>query len=206
MKKLYSLVFFVLLFGFSLVISGCKDEEVAPMILPQFCQYFPETMIFAIDKRILWIQTNIDGISSDAADLMFKQDCEQSNTALIKKSFGLIKNVKGGLIAAGKQVLIIGFKHFWVVWSVRDGVDYQGIPVNYRVMDDQTFHDWLTRSLGVFPTPDQIQVINLQEIQNTPKGQPEQLQTLAQIQQQKIQQSQPNTDVQNIGSQIPVNK
>jgi hypothetical protein len=185
--------------GFSL--SGCKDEEVAPKVLPQFNQYFPGTMMFDVDKRFLWIQTHIDGISASAADLMFKQDCAQSIPAIQKASFGLIKKIPLALSVAGKQALIVGFNHFWVVWVVRNGVDYQGIPVHYQVMNGQQFRSWLNTVLGFVPTPDQIKVVSLELVQQTPKGQPLQAPTLAQIRQQKNQQ--PQEDSQNLGFDTP---
>ncbi len=177
----------------SLTLTGCKDEDVAPNVLPLFSNYFPDTTIYDFDKRFLWIQTHIDGISSSAADLMFKQDCDQANSAIKKKSLGILKNIHAGLIIAQKKVLIVGFNRFWVVWPVRNGVDYQGIPLNYQIMDYQMFRDWFTRSLGFFPTPNQIRVITLRDVQTTPKGQPMQLQTLAEIQQQKGQQPKQET-------------
>ncbi len=179
----------------SLTLIGCNDEAIAPYALPQFCDYFPDTTIYDFDKRILWIQTRVDGISSACADLMFKQDCVNANQAIQKSPLGILKkniNIQEALKNIPfdkdkKEVLIVGFNRFWVVWPVRNSVDYQGTPVNYQVMDYQMFHDWLTQYLGYMPTPDQIRVITLQNVQNTPKGQPMQLQTLAEIQQQKKQ-------------------
>lgn len=171
----------------SLTLAGCKDEEVAPNVLPTFNEYFPDTTMYHVDKRFLWIQTHIDGISLSAADMIFKQDCTQATQAIQNKSFKLIKNIQLGLSIAGKQVLIVGFNHFWVVWIVRNGVDYQGIPVNYQVMNYQQFSSWLTKVLGFMPTPDQIKVVTLENVQQTPKGQPLQAPTLAQLQQQKSQ-------------------
>ncbi len=190
MKYRISVAFLLIATLSSLTLLGCKDEDVAPQVLPTFSDYFPDTTIYDFDKRILWIQTHIDGISSSAADLMFKQDCAQAIPAIKKGSFGILKTIPEGLNFARKQVLIVGFNRFWIVWSVRNGVDYQGIPLNYKVMDYQMFHDWLIHSLGFMPTPDQIRVITMQEIQETPKGQPIQLKTLAEMQQQKSQQLQ----------------
>src|SRR5581483_6209461 len=125
--------FFLMFLGIvvSLTLTGCKDEEVAPMVLPQFNNYFPDTTLYQVDKRFLWVQTHIDGISANAADLMFKQDCGQALTAIQQqseqKTFGLIKinNLPTALAIAGKQVLIVGFNQYWVVWVVRNGVDIQ---------------------------------------------------------------------------------
>lgn len=179
------LLFFTVFLGISL--SGCKDEEVAPMVLPQFNQYFPGSTIYEADKRFLWIQTNVDGISSSLADLMFKQDCGQALTAIQQKSFGLIKNLPTALTIAGKQVLIIGFKNFWVVWVVRNGIDTQGNPYNYQVLNYEQFSNWLIQVLGAVPTPDQINVVTLDNIQSTPKGQPVISPSLAQVRQQEGQ-------------------
>lgn len=184
------------LFGFallSLTLTGCKDEEVAPMVLPQFNNYFPNSTLYQVDKRFLWVQTRIDGISASAADLMFKQDCGQALAAVqqqsAQKSFNLIKinSLVTALSIAGKQVLIVGFDHYWVVWVVRNGVDAQGIPINYSVLDYQQFNAWLTQVLGSMPTPEQIKVVSLPLLEHTPRGQIVQPPTLAQIRERKAE-------------------
>jgi len=174
----------------SLTLTSCKDEEVAPNVLPTFNEFFPDTTMYDVDKRFLWIQTHIDGISLSAADMIFKQDFAQATQAIQKKSFGITKSVPLALSIAGKQALIVGFNHFWVVWVVRNGVDPQGIPVNYQVLNYQQFSSWLTQVLGAMPTPDQIKVVSLEIVQQTPKGQPLQAPTLSQIRQQKKQEQQ----------------
>jgi hypothetical protein len=180
---------FILLFTIflGLSLSGCNDVEEANNILPQFNNYFPNTTLYDVDKRILWIQTQIDGISASAAELMFQQDCQQSIPAIYKSSYGISKSIPVALSFDGKKVLIIGFKNFWVVWLVRNGVNAQGIPVNYQVLDYQQFGAWLTQALGAIPTPDQIKVVTLQNAQLTPKGQLLNAPTLAQVRQQEGQ-------------------
>lgn len=192
-----SLILILLTALLGLSLSGCKDEEVAPMVLPTFNDYFPDSTLYHVDKRFLWVQTHIDGISASAAELMFRQDCGQALTAIQKKSFQIIKNLPTALTIAGKQVLIVGFNHFWVVWVVRNGVDAQGIPVNYVVLNYQQFNAWLTQVLGAMPTPDQIKVVSLPLLQQTPKGQLVQPPTLAQVRQQKT--PLPQEDSQSLG-------
>jgi hypothetical protein len=180
MKPHYLLVLLLLCFS----LTGCKDQSEASAILPTAYQSFPGTEIYKADKRILWVQTQVDGISSSVADTMFKQACVEAT-----KNFGKIKiNIQLELSVDQKQVLIVGFKRFWVLWEVRNGVDYQGVPLNYKVMNLEMLKDWFTQHLGRIPTPDQIEVVTLQDVQNTPKGEPMQLQTLAQIQQEQRQQ------------------
>jgi hypothetical protein len=84
-------------------------------------------------------------------------------------------------------VLIVGFKNFWVVWVVRNGIDTQGTPYNYQVLNYEQFSNWFIQVLGVVPTPDQIKVITLDNVQATPKGQPLLAPTLAQVRQQEGQ-------------------
>jgi hypothetical protein len=161
-----------------IALTGCKDQSESSAILPTACRSFPGTDIYKIDKRILWVQTNVDGVSSSVAETMFKQACAEAT-----KNIGKIKiNIQLELSVDQKQVLIIGFKRFWVLWDVRNGVDYQGVPLNYQVMNFDMLKGWFTQHLGRVPTPDQIEVVTLQDVQNTPKGEPMQLQTLAQIQ------------------------
>lgn len=183
-RSALTLILFSTLLG--LFLSGCKDEEVAPMVLPQFNSYFPDTTLYQVDRRFLWVQTHIDGISASTVDMMFKMDCTQALQALQQKSFGFLNNLPSALTIAGKQVLIVGFNHFWVVWVVRNGVDQQGIPANYSILTYPQFNSWLTQVIGVMPTPDQIKVVSLPLLQQTPKGQVVQAPTLAQVRQQKI--------------------
>lgn len=198
-----SLFVFLLAAFLGLSLSGCKDEEVAPMVLPQFCNYFPDTTLYQVDKRFLWVQTHIDGISPAAADLMFKQDCGQALAAVQQqsqeKSFNLIKinSLVTALSIAGKSVLVVGFNRYWVVWIVRNGVDVQGIPVNYAILDYQHFNAWLTQVLGAMPTADQIKVVSLVLLQQTPRGQVVQAPTLAQVRLQKT--PVPQDDSQTLG-------
>lgn len=196
-----SLILILLTALLGLFLNGCKDEEVAPKVLPGFNQYLPDTTLFQVDKRFLWIQTHLDGISASMADLMFRQDCAQSIPSIQQSSFNLIKNIPLALTIAGKQVLIVGFNHFWVVWVVRNGVDSQGIPVNYQILNGQQFRSWLTQVLGFVPTPDQIKVVSLDLVQQTPRGQLVQAPTLAEV--RKQQGLQPQAGSQQLGFDTP---
>jgi hypothetical protein len=141
----------------------------------------------------------VDGISSSVAETMFKQACAEAT-----KNIGKIKiNIQLELSVDQKQVLIVGFRRFWVLWEVRNGVDYQGVPLNYQVMNLDMLKDWFTRHLGHVPIPDQIEVVTLQDVKNTPKGEPMQLQTLAQIQQQQQAQLQDGITRQRLDQNPP---
>lgn len=161
-----------------LSLTACKDQSEASAILPKACKSFPNTTIYKFDKRILWVQTKVDGISASVADTMFKQACQDASLNL-----GKIKiNIQTELNFDGRQALIVGFRQFYVVWPVRNGVDLQVVPVGYQVMTGAMLSNWFTQHLGYCPTPAQIQVVTEQDAENTPKGEPMQTQTLAELQ------------------------
>lgn len=173
-----------LIFALLLVdtLSSCKDQQEAAAVLPEICQYFPDSSIYKFDKRVLWIQTRVDGISGKVAAAIYTQACQQA-----AKSIGKIKiNMATELQIDGRSILVIGFKNGCVACDLRNGVDTSGVPVG-TIMNWQQANVWFTQHIGYMPTPEQIFVVSLRDVQNTPKGQPMQLRTLAELQQQKKQ-------------------
>jgi hypothetical protein len=169
----------------SVCLYGCKDKEEAREVLPKVCPHFPDSVIYKFDKRVLWIQTNVDGISGETAEDIFQQACQQAAYKLGKLTF----NISAEMKFDDRSILIIGFKQYLVAWEVRNGVDQRGIPRGYEVMNWNQAPSWFMQHLGYRPlqNADQIYVITLQDVQQTPQGQPMQLQTLAQLQQQRKQ-------------------
>jgi hypothetical protein len=163
---------------FCLSLTACKDQSEAESILPKANKSFPDAAIFKFDKRILWVQTHVDGISADVANTMFRTACQQAAFPIGNK-FSI--NIQTELAVDNKQVLIVGFQHFWAVWLVKSGVDVQGVPVGYQIMNYAMLKQFFTSRLGYFPTDEQILVLREQDLQNVPKGQPMQLPTLASL-------------------------
>jgi hypothetical protein len=174
LRKSACLLFTALLIG---VLSGCKDKEEGEMVLPTINQYFPDSSIYKFDKRVLWIQTHVDGISGKVAASIYAQACQTA-----AKSIGKIRiNIAEELEFDGRSILVIGFKNGCVACDLRDGIDANGVPRG-TIMGWQQSRPWFIQHLGYMPTPDIIRVEKLADIQNTPKGQPMHLETLAQEQ------------------------
>jgi hypothetical protein len=165
------------LLGIVLVAStlyGCKDKEEGAAILPTIDQYFPDSAIFKFNNRVLWIQTHVNGISGKVAATIFAQACQQAS-----KSFGNFKiNVAEELQFDGRSILIIGFKNFCIACDLRDGNGPDGNPRG-TIMTWQQAPSWFVQHVGYMPTTQQIFVERLADIQNTPKGQSMNLETLA---------------------------
>lgn len=172
-------IYMPLVLLFILCLSGCnKDEMEGSEVLSRICPYFPDATIYKWNSSLLWIQTSVGGISDKAAAAIFENACTQAHY-----NFGkLIKfNITELMNLDKRTYLMVGFKQYAVTWDMRNGVDARGIP-RYQVITWQQAPSWFTEHFALRPTPETIQVITLQEIQNTPKGQPIQVKTLAQIQ------------------------
>ena len=179
------------LIGFSLSLvlclstTACKDQSEAAAVLPTVCQYFPNSMIYKFDKRVLWIQTNVDGISSATAMEIFSDACQKAG-----KAIGQIKiNAVEELQFDGRSILVIGFKKGIVACDLRGGGDANGVPRG-QVLNWQMANAWFTQHIGYIPTASQISVITLADVKNTPKGEPMQLKTLAEMQAEKREKQQ----------------
>jgi len=175
--RLPAVLSFVMLL--SLCLSGCdKDEIEGSEVLTRVCPYFPDAVIYKWDRRVLWIQTKVDGVGDKTTAAMFEQACQQVKFNLGK----LIKfDITQLMQLDHRFILIIGFRQYFVAWEVRNGVDGRGIP-RYEVLTWQQAPSWFMEHVGSNPTPDMIQVETLQNVQNTPKGQTVQTQSLASIQ------------------------
>jgi hypothetical protein len=162
----------------TLPLTACKDQSEAAAVLPQVCEYFPDSVIYKFDPRVLWIQTHVDGISGKTAAVIYSEACQKA-----ARSIGQIRiNIATELNFDGRSILVIGFKKGIVAWQISDGMDVTGVP-RFSVLSWSDAQTWLTRRIGYFPTSDKILVVTLDAARNTPKGQPMQLQTLAERQQ-----------------------
>jgi hypothetical protein len=170
-----------------LCLSGCnKDKDEGKEVLGKVCPYFPDAVLYKFDKRVIWIQTKVDGVGSQTAALIFQNACQQA-----KYNLGnLIKfNITELMNLDGRSILIIGFKQYMVTWIVSNGVDARGVP-RCEVMTWQQAPSWFLQNVGYRPTPDKIRVETQQDAQNASENQPMQLPTLAQIQAQNREKQQ----------------
>ncbi len=160
-------------------LCGCKDQSEASQILPCVCKDFPGSVIYKFDTRVLWIQTRADGISPELAGVIYQQACKEASEAA--PSLGQIKfNWVNELQFDGRSILVIGFKRIVVACDLRDGMDANGHPKG-EIMSFQQAPSWLTRHIGYAPADDKVMIVTLADAQNTPKGEPMNLRTLAEF-------------------------
>jgi hypothetical protein len=174
-NKLFAILSVIVL-GFSL--SGCNIEMEASQVLPKMNEYFPGTVLYKFDKRVLWIQTEVDGISGGTAMSIYTDTCQKAAFSLGKIKLDITRE----LMIDGRTILVIGFRRGIVACDLRDGVDVAGVPRG-SVMDWPHAKVWITQHIGYMPKPEQVLVFTLADLQK-PKGQPLQLKTLAQIKQE----------------------
>jgi hypothetical protein len=182
MKAHLYLLFCVVLL--SLCLAGCKDKDEAKAILPSLDAAFPNSYILKIDPRLLWVQTQVAGISATTAEQLYVAACQKATKPIMKN---LTINIQEELNIDRRKYLLVGFKNFYIGWDVRNGVDSRGLPIGVQVMNAAHVKDWLESRLGYYPTKDQILVERLQDVQNTPDGQPMQLPTLAALQKERLE-------------------
>jgi hypothetical protein len=61
-KRVFSLVAVLL---FCMFVSSCVEDKA---VLKQIHEYFPGSSLYKFDKRVLWIQTQVDGVSGKFAE------------------------------------------------------------------------------------------------------------------------------------------
>src|SRR6516165_5124246 len=79
------------LFGLNLLFlclfaKGCVDDRA---VLSQTTEYFPGSVIYKFDPRVLWIQTEVDGVSGKFAEKTLENFLQDAEGTTEKKSFGL---------------------------------------------------------------------------------------------------------------------
>src|SRR5215831_10689548 len=71
----------------SLVLCSCVEDKA---VLTQIHEYFPGSTLYKFDKRVLWIQTQVDGVSGRFAEKTLDSFLQDADGAAEKKSFGLV--------------------------------------------------------------------------------------------------------------------
>ena len=174
----------------SMCLSSCKDKDEARQILPDLNAAFPNSAIFKFDNRLLWIQTQVSGVSKITAEQLYIVACERAT-----KNFGPVQiNLQAELSIDNKQYFLVGISHIYIGWDVRNGVNARGVPMHALVMNEQEKIQWVRQRLGYYPSTDHIFVERLIDLQNTPNNQPIQLATLATLQKRKMEEVQQELD------------
>jgi hypothetical protein len=151
-RRLALLVLLVLL-----TVSGCVDDH---QLLTQVHEYFPGAALYKFDKRVLWIQTQVEGVTPKFGEETFLHFLEEANNSTKQKSFGII-NFSDALAHDGYIFLVLGFKQGIVVWDRRNVLGPNGLPTTYHWnLSWQQAPAWFTQHLGYYPQKDQITVVS----------------------------------------------
>lgn len=153
-RKSTFLVAMVLLFCVSL--SGCVDDHT---VLTQIHEYFPGSTLYKFDKRVLWIQTQVDGVSGKFAEKTLNSFLQDADGAAEQKSFGLV-HFSDALAHDGYLYLVIGFRQGIIVWDRRAVVGPNGLrTTQHWVMNWKQAPAWFTEHIGFYPQKEQIMIV-----------------------------------------------
>jgi len=148
-KKSIGLILMVLMVS---TLAGCDDQK---MVLPKVCEYFPDSALYQFDKRVIWIQTRVDGISGKTAAAIFEQFCQQA------EQMGKLRVALAAEFAIdGHRILVVGFRQGIVAWDIRDGVDPATRLPRFQILNWSQEPAWFTQHLGYVPRKDQTQIIS----------------------------------------------
>jgi hypothetical protein len=136
--------------------SGCVDDH---QLLSGVHEYFPGAALYKFDNRVLWIQTEVDGVSPKFAEKTFLNFLDEANKSTAQKSFGII-NFSDALAHDGYVYLVLGFKQGMVVWDRRP-VTQNGekVTFHWNVTWEQA-PTWFVQHVGYFPMKEQMVVVN----------------------------------------------
>ena len=152
-RKPALLLLLVLLTG---TLSGCLDDH---QLLAQVHEYFPGAALYKFDGRVLWIQTQVDGVSPKFAEQTFLHFLEEADTSTVQKSLGII-HFSDALAHDGYVYLVLGFKQGIVVWDRRP-VSQNGSTVTLHWnMSWQQAPTWFVQHIGYYPQKKQIVIVS----------------------------------------------
>jgi hypothetical protein len=140
-----------------LSISGCVEDNA---VLTQIHEYFPGSTLFKFDRRVLWIQTQVDGVSGKFAEKTIDSFLQDADGAAEKKSFGLV-HFSDALAHDGIVYLVIGFRRGIIVWDRRRVTGPNGLPTTYHwVLNWEQAPAWFTQHIGYYPQKEQITIVS----------------------------------------------
>ncbi len=126
---------------------GCIDDH---KILAEVHDYFPGAVIYKFDSRVLWVQTQVDGITGKFAEETFDTFLNKIEARTQEKSRGFI-TFSQAMAHDGYVYLVLGFRGGIIVWDRR---------VNLRwTLNMAQARTWFIENLGYFPQQHQIQIV-----------------------------------------------
>lgn len=129
---------------------GCVNDHT---LLKQVHEYFPRATLYKFDPRVLWIQTQVDGISGKFANETFQRFLEEAQRGALEKSYGIV-DFSGAMARDGYVYLVLGFRQGVVIWDRRSGTNGPRWILNW-----QEARQWFIQYFGYFPKDDQIEVV-----------------------------------------------
>jgi hypothetical protein len=106
-------------------------------LLMQVHEYFPNAVLYKFDKRVLWIQTQVDGVSGRFAEKTLESFLQESDSAAMQRSFGTV-HFSNALAHDGYVYLVAGFQQNVVVWDRRTVVGPDRLPATLHWLMDRT--------------------------------------------------------------------
>lgn len=133
MRKAAQLFTLLLVLFFALTLTGCDMTDQA--VLQAVHQYFPTAKIFRFDKRVLWIQANVTGISPQFATKTFSAFLQEPQ----------IGQLRMGMNFSGQRFFVLSFNpNAAIVWD-------QSGSGNYWTLDWAQLNNFWQQSFGYQP-------------------------------------------------------
>ena len=133
-------------------LTGCDDQK---MVLPKVCEYFPGSVLYHFDKRVLWVQTQVDGISAKTATIIYEDFCQKFENPVGKLRMPLATTLK----LDGHRIFVVGFRRGIVAYDIQNGVDPVSKIPRFQILDWQHEPEWFIAHLGYAPEKSQIVVV-----------------------------------------------
>lgn len=160
--------FLLLVLLLNVSLSGCVDDH---KLLTQVHEYFPGAMLYKFDPHVLWIQTEVDGISRKFAEKTFDTFLIEMESQAQQQSLGFV-HLSDALGHDGYVFLVLGFRQGIVVWDRR-------VNLRWTLARPQA-RAWFTEHLGYYPEEGQIEIVRESEtsIVNQERANPASARTL----------------------------
>jgi hypothetical protein len=148
-------ILFIVALFVAVTFCGCVPDQD---ILAQVNQYFPGSTLLKFDKRVLWIQTKVDGVGPKFTEMALNNFLAQADTLAEQKSLGLV-HFTDAFAHDGYIYLVIGFQHGIIIWDRRVVVE-NGVPSTLHwVMAFDQAPAWFTEHIGYYPRREQITIV-----------------------------------------------
>lgn len=107
-------IFFLLAFMLTWSLAGCGLDDQA--VLKSTRDYFPAVTLWKFQPQVLWVQTQVDGVTAAFAEKTFDHFLEEANQEALQRSLGLA-NFDKLMAQKGYVFFVLGFRGGVIVYD-----------------------------------------------------------------------------------------